>query len=219
MLNVVCINWRNYLGRGAEYVAKLHAAVTRHLTVPFAFTELTEQQLGEDLKGWWVKMKLFEPGRFTGPMMYLDLDVIITANIDRLVATAAQDPTLLWMRDDFSYSIVHPKVGIGSDTREQLGGPGCCNSSVMLWQGEQIGWLWTAWLWEKERMMRELHGDQNAITQLAWPKCIGLLPAEMIQSYKYGVRDARERPAPIVVTHGEPKPHQLQVPWLNEHWR
>ena len=219
MLNVVCINWHNYLGRGAEYVRKLHAAVARHLSVPFAFVELTEQQLGEDLKGWWVKMKLFEPRRFTGPVLYLDLDVVITANIDRLVATAATDPTLLWMRDDFSYSLVHPKVGIGADTRALLGGEGCCNSSVMLWDARHIEWLWTAWQQDKVRQMRELHGDQNAITQLAWPKHIGLLPSEMIQSYKYDVRDGHQRPAAVVVTHGEPKPHQLQVPWINEHWQ
>lgn len=219
-LTVACIQTGNYLGRGAEYVAKLERAVARNLTIPHTFRCLTESDLGTPRRGWWAKMELGRPGLFGGPVLYLDLDVVITANIDHLVELAATDPPharRLWMRDDFSYSIVNPKVGIGAETRRMLGGPGCCNSSVMLWHGD-APW-WDAWQEHAERYVRELHGDQNAITQALWPDRIGLLPNESIQSYKYGVRMRGERPAPIVVMHGEPKNHQLSEPWVLEHWK
>ena len=211
MLTVACINHRNYLGRGAEYVAKLERGVKRHLTVPHQFVCLTERELGTELAGWWTKMELFRPGRFTGPVLYLDLDVVITANIDRLVTLAQSDPLKLWMRDDFSYSRVNPKPGIN---RSDLGGPGCCNSSVMLWHGYAMRPLWEEWQRRKTEIMATLHGDQNAITQILWPHWIGLLPNEMVQSYKYGIRMHGQKPAPIVVTHGSPKPHEIREDWI-----
>lgn len=217
-LTVCCINVGDYLSRGAEYVGKLERGIARHLTQPYRFVRLTERELGTDLRGWWVKMKLAEPGRFTGTVLYLDLDVILTANIDHLVDLARTDTSKLWMRDDFSYSLVTPKGSIDPETRRLLGGPGCCNSSVMLWTDDALRPVWDAWAANSAHYMRELHGDQNAITQIMWPDRIGLLPNASIASYKYQIRMNGERPAPIVVTHGEPKPHQIREPWVTEHW-
>jgi hypothetical protein len=66
--------------------------------------------------------------------------------------------------------------------------------------------------------MRELHGDQNWITQCLWPNGISLLPLGLACSYKY--RQLRNEPvAPIVVFHGEPKPHQVRDKWVRECWQ
>lgn len=214
-LTAVCINQDNYLGRGEEYVSKLRNMVARNLTVPYEFVCLTDLPR----KGWWSKLELFKPGRFTGPVLYLDLDIIITANIDHLVTLAATDKTRLWMRDDFSYSIIQPKKDMDPETRRFLGGPGCCNSSVMLWQGGSQDFAWHCWTNDAERYMREMHGDQNVLTRMLWPEYIGLLPNESIQSYKYGIRMRGEKPAPIVVTHGNPKPHELREDWVKACWQ
>lgn len=214
-LTVVCINWCNYLGRGQEYVEKLERAVARNLTIPHRFVCLTEKDLGTDLKGWWVKMKLGTPGLFSGPVMYLDLDVVVTQNIDVLPKIAASDRTKVWMRDDFGYSIVRPRVGIGTDTARLLGGPGCCNSSVMLWHGD-APW-WDKWQSGKDAYMAEMHGDQNVITQILWPDRIGLLPNTEIGSYKYNVCNG-DKPYPLTVFHGTPKPHDIGAKWARECW-
>jgi hypothetical protein len=214
VLTVVCVNHENYLGRGDEYVSKLQRGVARNLTVPHEFVCLTERELGTDLKGWWVKMKLGEPGRFTGPVMYLDLDVIVTANFDSLIGIAAAFPYLLWMRDDFSYSMVKPRKGLGPDALKLLGGPGCCNSSVMLWNGD-AGW-WDDWTANRQKYMTDMHGDQNAISHIMRGR-IGFLPNESICSYKYQVRNG-EKIAPIVVTHGVPKPHEMKDEFVRQHW-
>lgn len=208
-LTVVCINWCNYQGRGSEYVARLERMVARNLTVQYRFECLTERELGTDLQGWWVKMKLAETGRFLGPVMYLDLDVIVRSNIDHLVHLAATDVSKLWMRDDFSYSIREPRQGLDEQFKRKLGGDGCCNSSVMLWHSAALAPVWDRWSKESEQFMHECHGDQNVISSIMWPDRIGFLPDDSVQSYKYGIRMRSERPAPIVVFHGSPKMPEL----------
>lgn len=198
-LTVVCLNWREYLGRGAEYVGKLRRGVERHLTVPYRFVEVTERDLPEGRTGWFNKLFLFE--MFDGDVLYLDLDVILTANIDHLVYLARTDRTRIWARDDWSYPATNPQHG-----REAT-----INSSVLLWHGRKE-------MRVTERMLRETHGDQGIITQLFWPDGIGLLPPESVQSYKYDYQRNGDPLAPVVVFHGSPKPHQVTDHWVSEHW-
>lgn len=195
MLKVVCLNTGNYLGRGAEYVASLRRMVARHLTIPHEFVCLTEADISA--QGWWGKLELVQR-RWGGWVLYLDLDVVIRGNIDRLVQTAMTDPYLLWMRDDFSYSIVKPRAGLGPDMLKLLGGPGCCNSSVMIFHDTVDLSAMTP------EMCATMHGDQNVLSAVLWPGRIGLLPSEMISSYKYQVLRG-EPVGEVVVFHGTPK--------------
>jgi len=192
---VVVLNWRDYLGRGREYVDRLHAGVKQHLTVPFQFVEVTEADLPEGRTGWFNKLHLLE--MFDGDVLYLDLDIVLTGNIDHLVELAATDRSRIWARDDWSYPASQPIVG-----REAT-----INSSVMLWHGR----------WDMSgvtaAMIRDTHGDQGIITQLFWPDRIGLLPNASVKSYKYDVMRGA-KPEPIVVFHGQPKPHQVHEDWF-----
>jgi len=199
MLTVVCLNWRNYLGRGEEYVRKLRAGVTRHLTVPHEFVEVTERDLPTGRTGWFNKLHLLE--MFGGDVLYLDLDVVLTANIDHLVRIAHGDRTRLWARDDFSYPVTQPRHGKEATI----------NSSVMLWTGRRD-------MSRAEALIPVTHGDQGIITQLFWPDGIGLLPNESIVSYKYGLQREGLSVGPIVVFHGNPKPHEVKTEWMARCW-
>lgn len=213
MLTVACINWCDYLGRGQQYVDRLKRMVSQHLTVPHTFQVLTEAELGTELKGWWVKMKLAEPGRFAGSVMYLDLDVSVNRNIDHLVELAATDTSKLWARDDFSYSYRKPKH-LDAAAQRLLGGRGCINSSVMLWHGDALSPVWEHWKLHSASVMEQMHGDQNAISSVMCPAGrVGYLPDESVQSYKYGILRNGERVAPITVFHGNPKPHEVREFW------
>jgi hypothetical protein len=200
MLTVVCLNFRDYLGRGREYVDKLHNGVQRHLSVPFRFWEVTERDLPAGREGWFNKLSLLE--MFDGDVLYLDLDLILTASIDHLVNVLDKDRTKIWARDDWSYPVTNPRFGKEATI----------NSSVMLWHGRKD-------MTGAEALIPVTHGDQGIITQLFWPKGIGLLPGESVQSYKYQVRDQGAPLAPIVVCHGLPKPHELREPWVSQHWK
>ena len=199
MLKVVCLNWRDYLGRGSEYVGKIRRGVERNLTIPFEFVEVTEKDLPEGRAGWFNKLHLLE--MFDGDCLYLDLDVILTGNIDHLADCLESDRTKIWARDDWSYPVTNPRYGKEATI----------NSSVMLWHGRKD-------LTGAEALIPKTHGDQGIITQLFWPKGIGLLPGESVKSYKYDVRNGKS-PGPIVVFHGVPKPHEVRDAWAVECWR
>lgn len=198
-LTVVCLNWRNYLGRGEEYVGKLRRGVARNLSAPYTFREVTEADLPAGRKGWFNKLHLLE--MFDGEVMYLDLDVIVSGSLDPFVACFRADPSRIWARDDWSYPVTQPSNG-----REAT-----INSSLMLWRGRRD-------MAAAEPLIPVTHGDQGIITQLFWPHGIGLLPNDWVRSYKYDVQRGRA-PGPVTVFHGNPKPHVVKERWVHECWR
>lgn len=222
-VRVLCVKYGSKYG--PEWVLRLRSMVAKHLTYAHEFVCLTEnpiegvdcRPLGKQLPTWWSKLSLFEPGAFPGENLYLDLDVVLTANIDGLVDAARTDTARLWMRDDFSYSLRKPREGLGSDMTRLLGGPGCCNSSVMLWSGDAVRRAWDDF---KPEVMDRLHGDQNYLSALLWPNQIGLLPDELVCSFKYHIERGQAQ-APVVVFHGQPKTcdlprnHGLRKLWEN----
>ena len=188
-MNVVVLNWKCYLGMGAVYVERMRRMVAEHLTIPHEFVEVTERDLPEGRNGWFNKLHLLE--MFDGEVLYLDLDVTILSNIDRIVEVARTDPTRIWARNDFSYPLPPCRNG-----REAT-----INSSVMLWNGRKD-------MSGAETLIPVTHGDQGIITQLFYPGHIGLLPENLIKSYKYHVLRGLGK-APIIVYHGAPKPHEV----------
>lgn len=95
MINVVCVKWGTMYG--ADYVNNLFKAVSRHSTVPFKFHCFTEDSsdvlddvkihpLPEGIEGWWNKLYLFSSDiDITGRIVFMDLDVLITSNIDDIL--------------------------------------------------------------------------------------------------------------------------------------
>jgi hypothetical protein len=173
------------------------------------------RELPSDFPTWWSKVGLFKPGVFTGDVLYLDLDVVITDRLDGLVSLLEQDRTKVWALDDFGYPLSKPRHGIGGDMKRLLGGIGTVNSSVMLWNGDTGRKVWDDFKPEK---MDEVHGDQNWITQALWPHTLRLIPEGWAKSYKYNLSRGDPGIAPIMVFHGEPKPHQVYESWVAEHW-
>lgn len=206
-LRVICVKWGNKYG--PEWVYKLQGMVSRHLKVKHEFVCMTDKPIKDvecvpcpdDLPGWWAKVGLFEPGKFPGQNLYLDLDVVITRDIPTINCA----PGKITAPDDFSYSLIKPKTGIGSDMQRLLGGIGTINSSVMRWDDDAGSDVWDKFTPAK---MSEVHGDQNWITQALWPEKLDLMREGVVCSYKYHVQRGVD-PSPIVVFHGDPKVTQL----------
>jgi hypothetical protein len=202
-MRVICVKWGNkYSG---EWVHKLRGMVARHLPAAHEFVCMTDKPIDgarcvpcpEGLPGWWAKVGLFEPGRFPGLNLDFDLDVVIRDTIPAINYT----PGKVTAPDDFSYSLLNPKQGIGPDMQRLLGGAGTINSSVMMWHGDDGRDVWDKFRPEK---MQEVHGDQNWITQALWPDKLTLMNPGVVCSYKYHVMRG-VKPAPVVVFHGDPK--------------
>lgn len=75
-----------------EWVARLNAAVTRHLPIDYRFVCLSDVDvpceripLEHGWPGWWAKLELF---RLPGPVLYLDLDTAIVGDLSDIAAQA-----------------------------------------------------------------------------------------------------------------------------------
>lgn len=160
-LTVTCVFVQGEYPYTVEYVTRLKAMVTRWIDRPFRFVCLTDRPWLFDetietipiakLAGFapWSKLELFNPiRRWTGRMLYLDLDSLIVAPLDPIVDVAAA----------FAITADPPKPG--QKTRDGFGRQIVrrFNSSVMVWDGGTQTDLYTAWLPD---VAERLSGDQD----------------------------------------------------------
>ena len=229
-ITVLCVRFGNKYG--TEYVEKLRNMVSRHLTVPYEFCCLTDDQHPIEgvksivrsnegyTKGWWHKVHMFDPSLgLKGRVLYMDLDVIIHNNINRLVV--GQEKRFMGIRD-FNRKF-NPNWNI-------------LNSSVMSWPSGLHPDIFTTFKTDPKKAQR-LHGDQDWIWQVAKSR-ITFWPDRWILSYKWEVRDRSEilysgiqrtfksirnalipRDCSICVFHGDPNPHDVKDPYVVDNWR
>tara|TARA_Y100001972_G_scaffold39430_1_gene48756 strand:+ start:489 stop:1160 length:672 start_codon:yes stop_codon:yes gene_type:complete len=208
-----------------EYVQKLYNMVQRHTTIPHKFYCFTDyvnpnQQLTGDiiikqfpmfnLQGWWNKMQLFHPGILEGTTLYMDLDVVITDNIDCFF-THEPEADFVGMND------------FNPDTK-------IFNSSVFRFEPEAMkDKLWQPFINDRERWLR-YSGDQNVISEviLKHPETRSF-PDSWTQSYKWydrsGTRYHKGKwtfehngESLVTVFHGAPNPHESTMEWVKKAW-
>lgn len=157
--------------------------------------------------GWWSKLEMFTPGLFPEdrPMVYFDLDTLVTGDPWRLVHSV---PNELVMCRDF------------------LGGPEKSNSSAMAWRGDlsKIYWKFRAdpdhWmdLHDKKRIGGRI-GDQAFIEDACKDQGITLrhFTEGKVLSFKRQARNERPKRAVAVAFHGRPKPAEAGG-WATRMW-
>lgn len=211
MLNIICLNADNYLGRGAEYVNILANMIGRNISdkTPYKFICFTNTPEGiepavdirplpvQGIKGWWNKLALFKEGLFPDGdrILYIDLDTVITSGMDDIIK-------------------YNGEFAILRDFYRQNG----LQSSIMAWSANTHYHLWDKWESSGEP---DLHGgDQQWIElQINNPDIWQDLFPESFASYK--VHSTREIPknARFIVFHGEPRPHEITDGWMPYIWK
>ncbi len=212
-ITIVCLNWGNYCGRGADYVNNLFDMVTRHLPDgPFKFQCFTDntdgleprietRALSGNIRGWWNKLYLFKKGLFPDgeTVLFLDLDTLITGPLDDIVKYTGDFAIL---RDFY-----HPKRY----------GPG-----VMLWKAGEHSRIWESY--EAAGCPTDL-----PLGDLSWiNKCFSewnykpdilqdIFPAQVC-SYKVHAKNGVPEGANIVCFHGLPRPHEVEG-WVADVWK
>ena len=219
-MNFACVCYgKKY---SVEYVQKLYNMVQRNTTLEhnfFIFTDNIEMEIDghvnirtfpETLNGWWNKMQLFRPDTLDGDTLYMDLDVVITGNIDCF----------------FNYEPEADFIGMNDfnpDTK-------IFNSSVFKFKPEAMkSKLWQPFTDDRTKWLR-YSGDQNVISDLI----IGhpgtkSFPDSWTQSYKWYNRKGRRYhkgkwtfehngESLVTVFHGEPNPHQSDMDWVKKAW-
>ena len=178
-----------------EYVTRLRDGVARHLSIPHQFLCFTDDPvegvecspLPMDLPGWWAKVGLAKVGT---PMLYLDLDVIITGDLREVAEWEGFGIIKDWYLPGF-------------------------NSSVMKFTGDEDD-IWRAF--EPSVMSRIKTGDQQWFTMMR-PDA-KTFPAEWFPSYKgMSDHGSPPSGTKAVIFHGNPKPHDIKEGWVPELWR
>ena len=221
-MNFACVCYgKKY---STEYVQKLYNMVQRNTTLThkfFIFTDNMDMKIDGhvnikmfpmvNLQGWWNKMQLFHPGVIEGTTLYMDLDVVITDNIDCFF-THEPEADFVGMND------------FNPDTK-------IFNSSVFRFEPEAMkDKLWQPFINDRERWLR-YSGDQNVISEviLKHPETRSF-PDSWTQSYKWydrsGTRYHKGKwtfehngESLVTVFHGEPNPHQSEQDWVKNAWK
>ena len=222
-IHVVCVKWGDKYP--SSYVNRLYGMVGRNLSLSHTFHCLTEKSAGihegvnilpltdTDYEGWWIKLMLFQQNFFglRGRIIYLDLDVVITGNIDFLA------------EDNAGLSIIK------NWSRNRM-----WNSSVMSFRIGSLSFVWDRFELETyEKIKTKYNGEQEWIFH-----CIPVAytySKRKIISYKKSCSarfgkwlvwtGLRLKPpkwlkaklpagAKIVIFHGKPDPEDV----LDKHW-
>jgi len=231
VMTVLCVRFGNKYGR--HYVERLRNMVDKHTTVPFEFVCLTDdptpiqgvrlilERNAGYAKGWWHKVHMFDPKiPLKGRILYMDLDVVICGNIDKLFTVYP---------DQF--------VGIRDFNRKFHPQWKRLNSSVMAWHHGTQRHIWDQFQTSPGTAMR-MHGDQDWIWKTSHDK-LKFFPDEWIQSYKWEIRNRDDlhvsggkrkfkeikhgiKPHSeccIAVFHGDPNPSEVQDDFVTNNWR
>lgn len=223
MIIVACVETGNYMGRGAEYVAKLYAMVKRNTTMPFEFYVITDDWERPQLPargwdqwhivqtehdGWWAKMDLFKKGMFPegARVVYFDLDTIITGNIDRLLVGQTHS-----LRDGSPSFLGNWRTGGWPlSTAAMAFTAGDLDEVYEEWRRQ--GWPITRWGDDEfvRNAVNKLHIDWHSL-QHQFP---------VFASYKFHkLGDKGLGPMDKIVCFVQrPKPHDLTEDWARKAW-
>lgn len=223
-------------GYGWNYVDRLYSMLTRHISVPVrlhVYTEehrevpapyvkhiLTDWGISGPKKSWWYKMQLFNAEHHNGPLLYFDLDTIITNNIDWIWRLPLDH---FWAVRDFKY--------LWRPTNYSI------NSSIMWFDTERYYSVWQNFTKQPiDRLIGLYHGDQDYITDVIPFADQGFLDKNFIKSWRWQCLDGgynftqRRFLAPntgtiippetsVMIFHGKPKPNEVQDPVVVQHWQ
>jgi hypothetical protein len=213
MLNIAMVQVGNYLGRGAEYTAKLFDGVRRYMPkgVEYeaaCFTDGSSPLPGgviakgvpAGVEGWWAKVAMFRPGAFRqgDRVLFFDLDTIICGDLTDIAAYNGRFAAL--------HDFFHP---------QHLG------SACMAWEAGTVDHIWSAWD-AGGRPQFDQRGDQfwiETVTQDPdhWQD---VLPGQFV-SYKVDCWLQGKIPAGtrVIGFHGHPRPHECRATFIEDLWR
>lgn len=230
MIHIVCLKWGEKYG--PEYVNNLFYSVRKNTTLPFKFHCFTDKIDGIDesvvihslpyknIEIWWNKLYLFSK-EINIPLgekvFYIDLDTLITDNIDDLLSVEVDKIVML---RDFLVGLAQTCSTIAS--------------GLMAWRHGDYDYVWSDFIKDPQAAIESVHphGDQGWIE-----KCITeynlwqeLYPRQVV-SFKVHCLNGLPADAAIVCYHGRPsipesisckeKIWKFQVtpqPWVSNYW-
>ena len=214
-------NLYSMLSRNLTRPVRLHVYTEagRPVPQPYIKHELIDWAISGPKKSWWYKIQLFNSEHFQGPLLYFDLDVVVTKNIDWVWQSKLRH---FWAVKDFKH-LWRPMYQ-------------SINSSVMWWDTTQFDWVWHNFLdLRLEQTLKRFRGDQDYISSVITEQQRRYFNTDWVKSWRWqcldGGYDFKRRTwispgsgttvdnTTIMVFHGNPKPHETQDPVIKQHWQ
>jgi hypothetical protein len=220
----------------SEYVNRLYNMVKRNCTLDFEMVCLTDDKSGIDnevtilplpnmLTGWWCKPYMFSNDLpLNGTVLYIDLDVVIANNIDKL----------------FTWETTH-WCTIRDFTRKMRPDWQKYNSSVVRFHTGKMDYLWQQFKNNQKTMQSKFYGDQDWLYEYTHnDNPAKTYPDEWIMSWKWEIRKSKDlnykmpkgqrtlrtvenvippKDCCVCVFHGDPNPEHCQDPWVVDNWK
>jgi hypothetical protein len=102
-----------------SHVERLRGQVAAHLDCDYEFVCLNDSPF----PGWWAKISLFEPGRFKGRVLYLDLDVTVIGSLAEIANFDAPFASIKdWERPTINSSVMAWDAGVADHVYERYDG-------------------------------------------------------------------------------------------------
>jgi hypothetical protein len=231
MIDIVCFKWGDKFG--PEYVNNLYRSIQKHVTVPHRFICYTDNAADVicetrpfllDLPVWWYIIGLTDPAHgHNDKLVYMDLDTVITGNIDHIVtldepfATISdfgwpqglQTAYIMWNR------AVRDNVWAYFTSKYKPADYPNLDCDYTQWGGTN------EFLEECMGVVRINQNPTPAIQdappvvrlQDVYPSQCASYKAQRLDNYTVLPEDMR-----MVFFHGNPMPHQVNNPWMKEHW-
>jgi hypothetical protein len=186
-------------GYDESWVEKLYRGFARNLTVHWDFVCYTDRIRSFKEPG--IEQRplktspphygcFIEPFASNDSMILVGLDTIIVGNIDHMARYLWTDMRMALPRDPYQLDR-------------------SINGVALIPAGNQ-------------HIFREWDGKTNDMEHLRkydWNKIDALFPGEVLSLKAHDVRGRGLQSARIVYFHGNPKPNELDLPWVKEHWR
>lgn len=232
MIDIVCFKWGPKFT--ADYVNNLYRAVQRNTTIEHRFICYTDDPQGVecetrpfliDLPVWWYIIGLTNPEHeHNEQLIYMDLDTIITGNIDHILSldkpfatisdfgwtSGLQTAYIMWNRS------VRDSVWEYFTTKYKPADYPKLDCDYTRWGGTNQF---------LEECMGVVRINKNPIPAIQnAPPVVRLqdvFPGECVSYKAQHLQNVQQLDNKIkmVFFHGKPQPHEVNNAWLKEHWR
>jgi len=231
MIDIVCFKWGPKFT--ADYVNNLYRAIQRNTTVEHRFICYTDDPEGVecetrpfliDLPVWWYIIGLTNPEHdHADKLVYMDLDTIITGNIDHILTldkpfatisdfgwlSGLQTAYIMWNKS------VRDSVWEYFTTKYEPKDYPNLDCDYTQWGGTNQF---------LEECMGVVRINQNPIPGIkSAPPVVRLqdvYPGECVSYKAQGLQNVQQLDEDIkmVFFHGRPQPHEVDNEWLKKHW-
>lgn len=227
-VTVSCVYWGSKFS--LDYVYNLKASIERNTTVPHKFVCYTDRSipnvetkiLKPGYEGWWNKLQLFDPAnKVSNRMIYLDLDTVITGNLD-------------WLLNDRSWFMGVEDVGAVNKHQPHL--KNVLQTGIMSWDFDPVSFIWSEFVLSFDRVVDTYRGDGEYLSTIINPYQRTLLQykyPDALKSYKYDVYPNKlKKETSIVGFHGRPSIEQAMTEtiatpmaiyepqkWIKDYWK